>query len=259
MCCWAATPHELDFVVEGDAVAVARRAAERLGGRVIVHERFGTATVEAPDATFDLAGARRERYERPGALPDVELGASLRRRPRAPRLHRQRDRAAPDRRRADASHPGRRRTWRRAAARAARPLVPRRPDAAAAARALRRPARVRTRARRRRLAAEAIAGGALDTVTGSRLGAELRLLLGEPQPAALLALERHGLGRALLGHDFAVDDEPSRRALTLTPSTAADLAAFADDVLTRRGSTSSRSRRTSATSWPRVRRCSRAP
>ena len=25
-------PHELDFVVEGDAVAVARRAAERLGG-----------------------------------------------------------------------------------------------------------------------------------------------------------------------------------------------------------------------------------
>ena len=71
------TPHELDFVVEGDALAVARRAAERLGGTVTAHERFGTATVEAPGATFDLAGARRERYERPGALPDVELGASL--------------------------------------------------------------------------------------------------------------------------------------------------------------------------------------
>src|ERR671914_2166350 len=71
-------PHELDFVVEGDAVAVARRAARRAGGRVIVHERFGTATVEAPLATFDLAGARRERYERLGALPEVELGASLR-------------------------------------------------------------------------------------------------------------------------------------------------------------------------------------
>ncbi|HET8755111.1 MAG TPA: hypothetical protein VFM58_03830, partial [Solirubrobacteraceae bacterium] len=71
-------PHELDFVVEGDAVAVARRAAERLGGRVVVHDRFGTATVEAPGVTFDLAGARRERYERPGALPDVELGATLR-------------------------------------------------------------------------------------------------------------------------------------------------------------------------------------
>src|SRR5215218_9533185 len=72
------TPHELDFVVEGDAVAVARRAAETLGGRVIVHDRFGTATVEAPEAVFDLAGARRERYSRPGALPDVELGATLR-------------------------------------------------------------------------------------------------------------------------------------------------------------------------------------
>src|SRR5215217_1055572 len=71
-------PRELDFVVEGDAPAVARRAAQRLGGRVTVHDRFGTATVEAPDATFDLAGARRERYARPGALPEVELGASIR-------------------------------------------------------------------------------------------------------------------------------------------------------------------------------------
>src|SRR5918992_4595393 len=71
-------PRELDFVVEGDAVAVARRAAARLGGQVLVHERFGTATVSAPDVVFDLAGARRERYERPGALPEVELGASLR-------------------------------------------------------------------------------------------------------------------------------------------------------------------------------------
>src|SRR3954447_23147153 len=71
------TPHELDFVVEGDAVPVARRAAERLRGRVVVHDWFGTATVEAPDAVFDLASARRERYQRPGALPDVELGATL--------------------------------------------------------------------------------------------------------------------------------------------------------------------------------------
>ena len=41
-------PHELDFVVEGDAVAVARRAAQRAGGRVTVHDRFGTATVQTP-------------------------------------------------------------------------------------------------------------------------------------------------------------------------------------------------------------------
>src|SRR4051794_4424054 len=72
-----ADPHELDLVVEGDAAAVAARAAARLGGRVVVHERFGTATVHAPDATFDLASARTERYPAPGALPDVRLGATL--------------------------------------------------------------------------------------------------------------------------------------------------------------------------------------
>src|SRR3954452_11276130 len=70
-------PHEIDFVVEGDAVAVARRAAERLGGRGTGDERFRPAAGGAADATFAVAGARRERYERPGALPEVELGVSL--------------------------------------------------------------------------------------------------------------------------------------------------------------------------------------
>ena len=72
------TPRELDLVVEGDAVEVARRAAERTGGTLTVHDRFGTATVQADGFAFDLAGARRERYPRPGALPEVELGATLR-------------------------------------------------------------------------------------------------------------------------------------------------------------------------------------
>src|SRR5919206_43848 len=70
------TPHELDLLVEGDATVVARRAAERLGGVALVHERFGTATVRAPAATFDLVSARTERYPRPGALPEVTLGAT---------------------------------------------------------------------------------------------------------------------------------------------------------------------------------------
>ncbi len=59
-------PRELDLVVEGDAVAVARRAAERVGGTLTVHERFGTATVAAGDVVFDLASARRERYAAAG-------------------------------------------------------------------------------------------------------------------------------------------------------------------------------------------------
>ncbi|HWK26868.1 MAG TPA: hypothetical protein VNS09_09910, partial [Solirubrobacter sp.] len=61
-----AVPRELDLVVEGDAVAVARRAAARVGGDVVVHERFGTATVRADGFAFDLASARAETYARPG-------------------------------------------------------------------------------------------------------------------------------------------------------------------------------------------------
>ena len=70
-------PRELDLVVEGDAVPVARRAAARVGGALTVHERFGTATVRTDGYAFDIASARRERYPRPGALPEVILGATI--------------------------------------------------------------------------------------------------------------------------------------------------------------------------------------
>src|SRR5690242_8828633 len=71
------TPKELDLVVEGDAIAVARRAAKRVNGSLLVHERFGTATVTADGFTFDVAGARKETYPRPGALPEVTLGETI--------------------------------------------------------------------------------------------------------------------------------------------------------------------------------------
>ena len=63
---------DLDVAVEGDARATARQLAARLGGEATEHERFGTATVTEKGLTVDLAGTRRERYERPGALPQVE-------------------------------------------------------------------------------------------------------------------------------------------------------------------------------------------
>src|SRR3954468_1208070 len=63
---------DLDIAVEGSARSVARALAGRLSGRAVQHERFGTATVEAGDLSFDVAGTRRESYERPGALPTVE-------------------------------------------------------------------------------------------------------------------------------------------------------------------------------------------
>jgi tRNA nucleotidyltransferase (CCA-adding enzyme) len=72
-----ATPHDLDLVVECDALGVARRAAARIGGELLVHERFGTATVAADGYELNLAAARRETYAHPGALPDVELGATI--------------------------------------------------------------------------------------------------------------------------------------------------------------------------------------
>jgi tRNA nucleotidyltransferase (CCA-adding enzyme) len=216
-------PHELDFVVEGDAVAVARR----IGGRVIAHERFGTATVSIDGATFDLAGARRERYPRPGALPEVELGASLRedleRRDftvNAIALHL-----------ADGEL-----TWLPGAekdldSRRLRVLhdASFRDDPTRLLRLARYAARLgfEPEERTERLAAEAVAGGAVETITGSRMGAELRLLLREPQPEALLALERHGLGRALLER-FSVDRELVERAIALCPAEArADLVALA--------------------------------
>jgi tRNA nucleotidyltransferase (CCA-adding enzyme) len=63
---------DLDLALEGDALAAAQELAVRLGGRATPHERFGTATVHAPHLVFDLAATRREVYERPGALPRVE-------------------------------------------------------------------------------------------------------------------------------------------------------------------------------------------
>ena len=63
---------DLDFAVVGDAPALARVLAERVGGRAVVHQRFGTATVSLDDVRIDLVTARRESYPVPGALPQVK-------------------------------------------------------------------------------------------------------------------------------------------------------------------------------------------
>ncbi len=42
--------------------------------RIVRHPRFGTLSIEAGQATVDLAVVRRESYPRPGALPRVEVG-----------------------------------------------------------------------------------------------------------------------------------------------------------------------------------------
>jgi len=65
---------DLDLVVEGDAGEVAKSLAQRVGGKVVTHPRFGTAKVRYADGSADLAAARAEIYSRPGALPTVRRG-----------------------------------------------------------------------------------------------------------------------------------------------------------------------------------------
>jgi tRNA nucleotidyltransferase (CCA-adding enzyme) len=74
---------DVDLVVEGDAISLARELAEHVGGRVRSHRRFGTAKWILPDQlragasgglpeALDFVTARTEFYEHPTALPRVE-------------------------------------------------------------------------------------------------------------------------------------------------------------------------------------------
>ena len=209
-------PVDLDLVVEGDSGAL----ATSLGGAVRVHDRFGTSTVRLDGFTYDIARTRRETYARPGALPDVEpapLSEDLGRRdftvnaialglagdaageltavPQALEdLARCRLRVLHDGSFID--DPTRLFRLVRYATRLGFEIEP------------------HTRA----LAADAISGNSVKTVSGSRIGAELRLLAREPDPVgALRGLRELGLDTAIHPR-FGLDDEDlARRALALLP------------------------------------------
>lgn len=84
--------YDFDIVVEGDAIALARKLSREHGGRMVSHARFGTAKwflgevrdklskklfataenpADLPDA-LDFITARTEFYDHPTALPTVE-------------------------------------------------------------------------------------------------------------------------------------------------------------------------------------------
>jgi len=65
---------DIDLVVEGDAVTLAKRVAEMRHAKLLLHHRFGTAKLRYENFTLDLATARKETYARPGALPTVAPG-----------------------------------------------------------------------------------------------------------------------------------------------------------------------------------------
>jgi len=209
-------PFDLDLVVDGDAGEV----AALLDGEVVIHDRFGTATVRVCGITYDLARARRETYSRPGALPEVapaSLEEDLRRRDFtvnaiAIAL------AGPDAGELNLV-PG---ALEDLDARLLR-VLHKRSFLDDPTRMLRL-ARYRSRlgfeleSGTRELLHDAVRERALSTVSGPRIGAELRLLAREPDPVqAMRSLRELRLDRAI--HPaFGLDDpELARKALALLP------------------------------------------
>ncbi len=214
------SPIDLDLVVEGDAVDAAARIAARIGATVVAaHHRFGTASLAAPGLSADVATARRERYPTPGALPEVQpasLAEDLARRDfttnaiaialwqaRCGELE---------------AFPG---ALADLHARLLRILHPRSfvDDPTRLLRLVRYQARLgfAIEPGTEGLARAAIAAGALRTVSGERIGAELRLLGREPDaPIALQRCGELGLDRAL-GPDARARPELAAGALALLP------------------------------------------
>lgn len=61
-------PLDLDLVLDGPVAPL----AERLGGIATTHDRFETATLALESGVrVDIARSRRERYQEPGALPEI--------------------------------------------------------------------------------------------------------------------------------------------------------------------------------------------
>jgi len=64
---------DIDLVVEGNAIVLARQLAGHAGGRVRSHARFGTAKwILDNGESLDFVSARTEFYPHPTALPEVE-------------------------------------------------------------------------------------------------------------------------------------------------------------------------------------------
>ncbi|MDR2818961.1 MAG: CBS domain-containing protein [Desulfovibrio sp.] len=71
---------DIDLVVEGNGIALARALAGELNGRVREHQKFLTSVVifrnaAGAETRIDVATARLEYYEYPAALPTVELSS----------------------------------------------------------------------------------------------------------------------------------------------------------------------------------------
>lgn len=222
-------PREIDVTVEDDAAGLAHELAasispsERAYGRSVepvVHDRFGTASLAWGYGRIDIARRRAESYPAPGALPEVRPGTieeDLTRRdftvnamtvplagPRRGELltveHALDDlkhgllRVLHDQSFTD--DPTRLLRLARYAARLRFDIEP----------------------HTRELAGQAVAQGALATVSGGRIGAELWLAAGEESgPGALRILDELGVLKAI-GMTSSFDADLVRSALALLPA-----------------------------------------
>ena len=81
--------NDMDVIVEGDAIKLGNKLVDVYGGKLTPHFKFHTAIWHLPETwnlipdTVDLITARKESYNRPGALPSVApatIGDDLHRR-----------------------------------------------------------------------------------------------------------------------------------------------------------------------------------
>jgi tRNA nucleotidyltransferase (CCA-adding enzyme) len=212
-------PRELDVIVETGVERLAGALTEALQGKLTLHERFGTAVVRGASASIDLATIRAESYAAPGALPDVHPGTPEQ-----------------DLERRDftvnaialglvGEHAGKL----RAVAGALDDLSAKRMKVLHEASFREDPTRILRLARyaarlgftiephTEALVDEALRAGALQTLSGQRLGAELRLAMAERDPVAPLAeVDRMGVLRAW-EPGVSFDEHVARTALEIMP------------------------------------------
>ncbi|MFH1479065.1 MAG: hypothetical protein ABIG92_04740 [Candidatus Omnitrophota bacterium] len=65
---------DLDFLVEGDAIAFTESLNKALRGKLTIYKAFNTATLSLKGYRIDFVAARKESYKRPASYPDVEPG-----------------------------------------------------------------------------------------------------------------------------------------------------------------------------------------
>jgi len=66
---------DIDLVVEGDTIALARELSDGEDGKITIHKQFNTAKLKWHGCSIDIASAREESYACPGALPTVKPGS----------------------------------------------------------------------------------------------------------------------------------------------------------------------------------------